>query len=479
MSDNFIETFDLNEGTEWRWFQWGVVQLHRATRYLTFLCSRQHGKTRYGVELIMDFIFRYKKRQNPLVIVTMPTAEQVYDVWFVRLHHKLVPVEGILYTKQGSRGSALSMTIHRTWLEKPDYVTIEFHGSGNPKALKGRTADLIVGDEMAFVPQTFWTQVLEPMLDDTGGKALLTSTINGHNWFAELCDGHKEMMNHHAAHIEFNPLTAQLRTDEWIKTKEDYARRTNGWQDYLREYWHDRTAASYEEAPFSFYCSMLRKRGQFQPMNEFIMSNVINVSVDLGKSGNNAAWYWIMANGQPFIIDYRDDHFNNYELLDELPKKYKGKVFNVIYPCDINQPAVLDGYAQKFMLEQHITKNGYGRLININDLPKTPNKKALIECGVELLSTAKFLEGSQNISRGLQKLSGCVHPKDKDGIIDPSKFKRNNLQHAGDAWCYLWAALSQGLQNDLSYEQRLNLDSINNFEPVKQLETNYRGVKIC
>lgn len=475
-----VKTFQMNEGTEWRWFQWHTVQTHRKTRYLTFLCSRQHGKTRYGVELIMDFIFRYKKRANPLVVVTMPTAEQVYDVWFTRLHHKLVPLDGIIYSKQGSRGSALSMTIHRTWLKKPDYVTIEFHGSGNPKALKGRTADLIVGDEMAFVPQTFWTQVLEPMLDDTNGKALLTSTINGHNWFSSLCDGHKEMNNHQARHIEFNPLTAQLRSDQWVKDKERYARATDGWQDYLREYWHDRTAASYEEAPFSFYASQLQAKGQMRKMSEFYKPNIINVTIDIGKKGNNATWYWVYDNKIPFIIDYRDDHYNNYELIKELPKKFPNKVFNVILPGDANNP-VFEGDTAVIKLREFINKNHLERIININVLPQTKPKAKieLIRNGVELFGTAHFLSGNENVEKGIKKVASTLHPKNKDKIVDQTKFLKNDMQHAADAWCYVWGSINEGFANSLNHLQRLSLDGIDNTTPIEPLRTRSKGFEIC
>lgn len=478
--NDLVKNFDVNEGTTWRWFQWHIVQQHRNTRYLTLLCSRQHGKTRYGVELIMDFIFRYTKRQNPLVVVTMPTAEQVYDVWFTRLHHKLAPLLNLIYTKQGSRGSALSMTIHRTWLEKPDYVTIEFHGSGNPKALKGRTADLIVGDEMAFVTQTFWTQVLEPMLDDTDGKALLTSTINGHNWFSNLCDGHRKMNNHKAKHIEFNPLTAQLRSDRWVKDKESYARATDGWQDYLREYWHDRTAASYEEAPFSFYVSQLKSKGQRRQMSEFYEPNVINVSIDIGKKGNNAVWYWVYDGKIPLVIDYRDDHYNNYELLRELPDLHPHKVFNVILPADADQP-VFEGDTATIKLREFIKNNHLDRIININVLPKTKPKTKieLIRNGVELLGTAHFLSGNDNIEKGLKKLASTLHPKNKDKVIDQTKFLKNDMQHAADAWCYVWGAINEGYANDLSHLQRLTIDGLDNTRPVSKLSNRYKGFDIC
>jgi len=52
--------------------------------------------------------------------------------------------------------------------------------------LRGRKAHLIVVDEAAYVPEAVITEVLMPMLSDTGGRLALVSTPRGKNYFYRL-----------------------------------------------------------------------------------------------------------------------------------------------------------------------------------------------------------------------------------------------------------------------------------------------------
>jgi len=52
--------------------------------------------------------------------------------------------------------------------------------------LRGRKAHLIVVDEAAYVPEPVVTEVLMPMLSDTGGRLALVSTPRGKNYFYRL-----------------------------------------------------------------------------------------------------------------------------------------------------------------------------------------------------------------------------------------------------------------------------------------------------
>ncbi|GIV10703.1 MAG: hypothetical protein KatS3mg020_0194 [Fimbriimonadales bacterium] len=52
--------------------------------------------------------------------------------------------------------------------------------------LRGRKAHLIIVDEAAYVPESVVTEVLTPMLADTGGKLALVSTPRGKNYFYRL-----------------------------------------------------------------------------------------------------------------------------------------------------------------------------------------------------------------------------------------------------------------------------------------------------
>jgi len=60
---------------------------------------------------------------------------------------------------------------------------IYFRSLDNPNNVRGYTADGVVTDEAGFVKQVAWTEVLRPMLMDTGGWHWGIGTPNGMNWF--------------------------------------------------------------------------------------------------------------------------------------------------------------------------------------------------------------------------------------------------------------------------------------------------------
>ena len=70
--------------------------------------------------------------------------------------------------------------------------TIEFHETGgflgiysadNDVAARGDWFNLAILDEAANIPETTWTDVVQPALADADGDAILPSTPRGQNWF--------------------------------------------------------------------------------------------------------------------------------------------------------------------------------------------------------------------------------------------------------------------------------------------------------
>lgn len=60
---------------------------------------------------------------------------------------------------------------------------ITFRSMDEPNSARGHTADGIVVDEAADVPEEAWYEVLRPMLLDTRGWAWIIGTPKGRNWF--------------------------------------------------------------------------------------------------------------------------------------------------------------------------------------------------------------------------------------------------------------------------------------------------------
>ena len=63
---------------------------------------------------------------------------------------------------------------------------IEFKSLHDPVGLRGEGLNFLVIDECAFIQESAWTEILQPMLLTTKGEALFISSPNGKNWFYHL-----------------------------------------------------------------------------------------------------------------------------------------------------------------------------------------------------------------------------------------------------------------------------------------------------
>lgn len=158
-------------------------------KFLCLVVSRQCGKTYLGHFIVVDFIFKYCKRKNPVAIIAANTHEQAFDLYFAKIDAQLKDLPEWLYLKKGSAKNGYTITIKRPWLK--DYVTIYLIGTENPKAVRGKTVDLLVLDEMAFFNPDIWLSIFEPMLITTKGYVYATSTPNGFNHFYKLFKHHQ------------------------------------------------------------------------------------------------------------------------------------------------------------------------------------------------------------------------------------------------------------------------------------------------
>ena len=425
----------------WRWFQYKIVKIFQIVRFMTLVVSRQHGKTIFGVDLLVDWLFRYKKRKNPEATIVMETAAQAFAVYFKRTHQILEPLEGILYHVQKSNTGVTVVTFKRPWFG--DAATLTFSGTGNAESLRGRTNDLVIIDEAGRVASKVWYEILKETLDDTKGKALITSTQRGRSWFYVLQKSFEKMREEGedwVANAEFDNVSAMVRTDEEIRRQEALAKATGKWAAYLQEQKNDPDAVDLEEAPFALHVLSKRREGQTGTVIKDIRQyGAINVSVDIGKPNNNAAWiYAVMPDGRVHFLDYQDK-YDSYQLIDYIYHTYKGLRIKIIYPFDAKSPVVDTGVPLLKQLKDHAAKY---RNINFEVLPKrTSEKKLFLLKAVETFSQS--LVDLIKCVNGVDKLSGSRLKKDpKTEYINYGDLVRNGNQHAVDAMGYAGVALS-------------------------------------
>lgn len=438
-------------------FQKTIVQTWRKCRFLSLMVARQHGKSHLAREVLADFIFCFNRRRNPEAAVVLKTAQQGYAIYFAHLDRILEKLPGGIYTKQGTLGSSLRITIKRVWLKDPDYVTINIVGAGNPNALRGRTHDLVITDECGYWSSEVWFAILKSTVDATNGLALLTSTVNGRDqWFYKNHINYEEMAEEgfsSVAALEFNVYTAGLKSEDWIKTEEEMYKRSGRLNVWEQEYMNNPDAmTSADEAPFAlavnkFLDAFRKKKMIGQGILPF--DRTVYVALDLGKRNNNPAWEFIMSEKEKVnIIGYTDDDASQYALIDRIFKKYKDhhKIV-LIYPNDALQPSIVEGVPRLALFNKHIQKRGYQNKIKVRILEKTKNRVELVNAGVELVQSCWF--DVKACLKGLEKLAGVRMKKEnQSGFISPKDFARNDKQHSGDAICHVAAAVQHGFTND-------------------------------
>lgn len=368
----------------------------------------------------------------------MKTAAQAFGVYFKRLHDKLNELPGTIYRVQKSQTGLTTVTIKRPWFK--DYVTITFAGIGNIDALRGRTNDFLIIDEAAFMPASVWWDVLKPTLDDTKGKALITSTQWGRGWFYQLQqlfdklrrDGHTFCANQ-----DYDNVTSMLRSTKEIEEAEILAKGSGKWAAYLREQKNNPDAVDLEEAPYSM--SVLEARSKNQSLTASPQQfPVLNVNVDLGKPGNNAAWmYGVDNNKIVHLLDYQDE-FNNYDLIEYVVNTYPEHYINIIYPDDANQPEVVDGKTRYEKILEYLRGH---RRIRTQVLPRrTGNKKNFMLRSIEVLQNSRI--NLLKCREGLDKLAGVRLKKDpKTEYVEFANIIKNGCQHASDALGYVGISL--------------------------------------
>lgn len=139
------------------------------TRFRVVCCGRRFGKTVTNIDEIVENALEGKR-----VGYFTPTWKMGREVWDVV---KEVLADVIDYKNEQDR----RFTTKTGGL-------VEFWSLERSPTVRGSSYDLIIIDEAAYVPNggQIWNAALRPLLTDTRGRALFTTTPFGRNWFWEL-----------------------------------------------------------------------------------------------------------------------------------------------------------------------------------------------------------------------------------------------------------------------------------------------------
>lgn len=143
--------------------------IDRAKRFNVLACGRRFGKTRLGIDLVMEGLVARKP-----VGWFSPTYKMLEEVWreLLDILHPFIANK----SEQQHRIETIGGGILDCWsLDAAD-------------SSRGRMYGLVVIDEAAMVPdiEQIWNMIIRPMLVDLRGSAWFLSTPKGRNGFFNL-----------------------------------------------------------------------------------------------------------------------------------------------------------------------------------------------------------------------------------------------------------------------------------------------------
>ena len=429
------------DGSTWipRVFQKETVNKFRDKEVVSLTIPRQNGKTEICIKILEDFIFFFNHRRNPVVLVAMQTHTSAADVYFQRLEEKLGNLPKSILTKQTSRASQRSaMIIKRPWFN--DICTIYFFGESTRNPLRGRTVDLMILDEIAFYHRKSWLDIFKPMLDETKGKALLTSTAQEAGVYYDLTQFHKKQERKGSkkyADIDRHIEEMEHRSDEFIEDIWLTAINLDNIPGALQEYYNDHLASVSGQRPFLTKLNKFCERGPMPPHDPSVTN--INFAMDIGNYERMPAWGFLVSPliRRPTITAYENNFEGLYDLADKIFRKYHHyRTITLIFPHDFQHREVMNHRTRDSLFRDYLRQKGYDRKMTAMSIPKTADKKVLLNEALSSVRNYDFVE--DKTYEGWLKLEKFSFTLDaKTGSVNTNTVVRNGSEHTADAFCHL------------------------------------------
>jgi hypothetical protein len=206
----------------WQPFPYQQKLLTDQSKRIVSCWGRQCGKT---TTVAVKATYYAYTNPNTIALVASPSLRQST----IMLNRIQELIENSFILRQGvSKQTRTTIQLHN------DSIIVALPCSEN--LLRGYTADLIICDEAAFMPEETITQVMFPMLSTTNGAAIFLSTPWGKNHFFHKAYTNPEYSVHHAKSTE-----CPLITPEFLQEQ----KRTLPDEIYRSEYLAEFTEAAY------------------------------------------------------------------------------------------------------------------------------------------------------------------------------------------------------------------------------------------
>lgn len=142
-------------------------------RFKVVVGGRRSGKTKSSFQELLKYALSHKDSLCWWVSPTYNEAREVGYSEFEYYEEQLAPAISLA-------NKSLMRVVFKNGAK------IYFKGADRRDSLRGRGIDFLSADEIAFLDEDTWRKVLRPALADKQGKAVLTTTPNGRNWFHHM-----------------------------------------------------------------------------------------------------------------------------------------------------------------------------------------------------------------------------------------------------------------------------------------------------
>jgi phage terminase large subunit-like protein len=248
--------------------------------------GRQTGKTTTIAVKAIHYAYTYENTTTLIISPSMRQSMIMFDKILTVIHKNPLLRESItrktrtiIQLTTGSQIIALPCSEH---------------------LLRGYTANLVIADEAAFIPESILTEIVFPMLSTTNGTAILLSTPWDKNHFFYKAFLNPQYSTHKIQSSE-NPLIPQAFLSEMQQnmTAEAYKR------EYLAEF--TEAAASYFPQELIRKCIEHAQRLSLEPyttLEQQILKGEYFAGLDLGKLQDHSAFAVVQREAETLKLVY-------------------------------------------------------------------------------------------------------------------------------------------------------------------------------
>lgn len=251
-------------------------------RFGVLICHRRFGKTVLAISRLVRNACNGNSTYRGAYIA--PTYRQAKDVSWD-------------YLKKLAKAADAKINESELRVDFPHGARIKLYGAENPDSLRGLDICDVVFDEVAQMPLSTWTEIVQPMILAKKGVALFMGTPKGKNALWEIWD--------QAGVDEGNWVRQMYKASETgILTDEDLklARQGMSESQYEQEFECSFSAA----VQGAYYAKQLEELEQLGRITGVPYDPAVPVTTawDLGFSDSTAIWFAQQVGREIHIIDY-------------------------------------------------------------------------------------------------------------------------------------------------------------------------------